>query len=57
MFLTQTSAVEYEALCRVDVLGLQDQPVSDQDLVYEEFKAQLVRSPEYWHETGLLLEE
>lgn len=38
MFLTQTSAVDYEALCRLDVLGLQDHPVGDQDLVYEEFK-------------------
>ena len=24
MFLTQTSAVDYEALCRIDMLGLQD---------------------------------
>ena len=31
--MTQTSAVDYEALCRLDVLGLQDQPVGDQDLV------------------------
>ena len=54
MFLTQTSAVDYEALCRLDMLGLQDQPVGDQDLVYEEFKKQLVRSPEGWYETGLL---
>ena len=54
MFLTQTSAVDYEALCRLDVLGLQDQPVGDEDLVYEEFKKQLVRSPEGWYETGLL---
>ena len=54
IFLTQTSAVDYEALCRLDVLGIQDQPVGDQDLVYEEFKEQLVRSPEGWYQTGLL---
>ena len=54
MFMTQTSAVDYEALCRLDVPGLQDQPAGDQDLVYEEFKEQLVRSPEGWYETGLL---
>ena len=54
MFMTKTSAVDYEALCRLDVLGLQDQPVGDQDLVYEEFKDQLVRNPEGWYETGLL---
>ncbi|XP_068707690.1 uncharacterized protein [Montipora foliosa] len=54
MFLTQTSAVDYENLCRLDVLGLQDHSVGDQDLVYEEFKEQLLRDPEGWYETGLL---
>ena len=53
MFLTQTSAVDYDALCRLDVLGLQDQPAGDQDVVCEEFKEQLVRDPEGWYETGL----
>ena len=53
MFLTQTSAVDYDALCRLDVLGLQDQPAGDQDVVCEEFKEQLVRNPEGWYETGL----
>ena len=54
MFMTQTSAVDYDALCRLDVLALQDQPAGDQDLVHEEFKEQLVRNPEEWYETGLL---
>ena len=54
MFLTQTSAADYEALCRLDVLGLQDHPVGDQDLVFEEFKEQLTRNPQGWYETGLL---
>lgn len=54
MFLTQTSTVDYENLCRLDVLGLQDHSVGDQDLVYEEFKEQLLRDPEGWYETGLL---
>ena len=54
MFLTQTSAADYEALCRLDVLGLQDHPVGDQNLVFEEFKEQLTRNPEGWYETGLL---
>ena len=53
MFLTQTSAADYEALCRLDVLGLQDHPVGDQDLVFEEFKEQLTRNPQGWYETGL----
>ena len=54
MFLTQTSVADYEALCRLDVLGLQDHPVGDQDLVFEEFKEQLTRNPQGWYETGLL---
>lgn len=43
MFLIQTSAADYKALCRLYVLGLQDHPVSNQDLVFEEFKEQLTR--------------
>ena len=38
----------------IHVLGLEDSPDVDQNLVYEEFKEQLVRSPEGWYETGLL---
>ena len=48
MMLTQTSQLEYEELCRMDVLGL-----ADQRAVYGEFKEQLVRSGEGWYETGL----
>ena len=44
MFLIQTSAADYEALFRLDVLVLQDHPVSDQDLVFQEFKEQLTRN-------------
>lgn len=43
MFLAQTSAVDCEALCRLDELGLQDHPVRHQDLVYDKFKEQLAR--------------
>ena len=53
MFLTQTSSVEYEELCRINVLGLADTPVGDQEAVYEEFKEQLSRNPEGWYESGL----
>ena len=38
----------------IHVLGLEDGPDVDQNLVYEEYKEQLVRSPEGWYETGLL---
>ncbi|CAB3992546.1 Hypothetical predicted protein, partial [Paramuricea clavata] len=53
MLLTQTSQADYEALCRLDVLGLEDKSEHDQLTVYEEFKEQLNRSPEGWYETGL----
>lgn len=52
MFLTQGSSCDYENLCRLDVLGLEDTNVGDQGIVYEEFKLkeQLKRSPEGWYE-------
>ena len=53
MMLTQTSQLEYEELCRLDVLGLADSPPYDQQAVYGEFKEQLVRSEQGWYETGL----
>ena len=54
MLITQTTASNYEDLCRLDVLGLQDHPTGDQDNVYKEFKEQLVRSPDGRYEMGLL---
>ena len=36
------------------VLGLGDCPDGNQNLVYEEFREQLVRSPEGWYVSGLL---
>ena len=53
VLLTQTSHVDYEELCRLDVLGLSDTPSNDQSSVYAEFKEQLVRHEEGWYETGL----
>ena len=53
MLLTQTSHVEYEELCRLDVLGLSDTPTNDQRNVYAEFQEQLTRDEEGWYETGL----
>ena len=49
MFMTQTSILEYETLCRLDVLEIADSASCDQDEVYSEFKEQLKRD-----ETGLL---
>ena len=53
MLLTQTCTVDYENLCRLDVLGLEDLPENDQDMVYTEFKEQLRHDPGGWYETGL----
>ena len=38
----------------IHVLGLEDGPDVDQNLMYEDFKEQLVRSPKGWCETGVL---
>ena len=40
---------DYEHLCRLDVLGLEDRPPGDQDTVHAEFKEQLKRSKEGWY--------
>ena len=53
MFFTQTSSADYERLCRLDVLGLADSSVGDQQEVYAEFKEQLRRDSTGWYETGL----
>ena len=53
MLLTQTSHVDYEELCRLDVLGLSDTPTNDRRNVYTEFQEQLIPDEEGWYETGL----
>ena len=51
MLLTQTATADYEELCKLDVLGIQDK--GHQTDVYDEFKEQLHRNVEGWYETGL----
>lgn len=53
VLLTQTSHVDYEELCHLDVLGLSDKPSNDHSSVYAEFKEQLLWHEEDWYETGL----
>ena len=36
--LTQATSVDFEQLCRLDVLSLADSSINDQDVVYSEFK-------------------
>ena len=47
MLMTQTSATDYESLCQLDVLGLEDTLTGDQ------FEEHLTRSAEGWYETSL----
>jgi hypothetical protein len=54
MLETQTTVLDYDNLCRLDVLGLQDHPTGDQTSVYDDFKEQLTRSPDGWYEIGQL---
>ncbi len=53
MLQTQTSTADYEGLCRLNVLGLEDSPTGDQTSIYDEFQEQLTRSREGWYETSL----
>ena len=53
MMLTQTSQVDFDQLCRLDVPGLADSSENDQSLVHTEFREQLERNPKGWYETGL----
>ena len=41
MFLTETSTLDYDNLCRLDVLGLVDCAIGDQDEVYYSSKSNL----------------
>ena len=54
LYLTQSSAADYEQLCKLDVLGLQDTENEIDDLVYHRFKNQLRRDKVGCYETGLL---
>ena len=54
VYLTKSSMADYEQLCSLDVLGLEDRPETDQGNVYGEFAEQLHRSEEGWYESGLL---
>ena len=54
VYLTRTSSTDYDQLCSLDVLGLEDRSKGDQQTVCDDFKEQLRRSDEGWYETGLL---
>ncbi|KXJ13025.1 hypothetical protein AC249_AIPGENE28184 [Exaiptasia diaphana] len=49
-----TSTEDYDKLCSLEVLGLNDPQGGTQDNVYETFKQQVERDEEGWYKTGLL---
>ena len=53
LLLTQSTSTDYEQLCALDVLGLEDAPENDQGVVYQEFKEQLTRNEAGWYEANL----
>ena len=52
--LARSSATDYDNLCKLDVLGLEDENYQITEPVYDRFKEQLKRSSDGWYETGLL---
>ena len=51
--LTQSETHEYEQLCRLKVLGLDDTSDADQHTIYTEFKEQLQWSKNVWYQSEL----
>ena len=54
MMLTRSAEADYAELCKLDVLGLQEDPYSKNEEVYNDFKEQLGRSEEGCYETNIL---
>ena len=52
LLFAKSSMQDYQRLCDLDVLGIQE-PVDGEQSVYEEFKEQLRQSEDGWYETGL----
>ena len=53
ILLTQSTTLNYEQLCSLDVLGLADRNENDQKTVFNEFEEQLIRDQAGWYETTL----
>ena len=57
LLFSKTSLHDYENLCSLDCLGIEEKHSKPDDLVYEKFRKQLHRSPEGFYETGLIWKE
>ena len=51
VYLTQSETHDYEQLCRLKVLGLDDTSDADQHTIYTEFKEQLQWSKNVWYQS------
>ena len=54
MLLARNSTCDYDQLCRLDVLRIEDLPSGDEEFAYREIKDQLQRHPEGFYETSLI---
>ena len=54
MFFTKGTLADYEHLCNLDVLGLENHQQGEEDSVNSEFREQLKQQPKGYCETGLL---
>ena len=57
MMFSKTSVHNYENICSLDMLGVKEDHVRRDEVVYDEFKKQLSQSPEGWYETNLFWKE
>ena len=53
----RTSVSDFDRLCGIDVLGVEENHLSHDENVYKKFKQQLERSEGGWYETGLVWTE
>lgn len=53
MFVARSTIADFEALCLLNVLGIQEK-IEINGTAMQEFQDQLGRSPESWYRTGLL---
>ena len=54
---TRTSASDFNRLCDIDVLGVEENHLSHDENVYKKFKQQLERNEGGWYEAGLVWTE
>ena len=50
---TRISVSDFDRLCDIDVLGVEENHLSHDENVYKKFKQQLERNEAGWYETGL----